>query len=289
MASGFWTLLFVLAGKALCLRPRHLQVTGQDRVLVIAPHPDDETLGCGGTMLRHVMGHDHLKVLLVTDGGNSRAGGLSKDRMVRERSAEATRALAHVAPGAEVAQLALPEGRWSVADLRKPLVQAIKSFDPTIIYAPSCLDYHPEHRKVAQALATALKAVERSHLCVVRIYEVQVPLTPVLVNLISDIDESSIEKRRALSKYKTQAFSLGTQRDEGGWPMRHAIYLRMLYRTEGNIEAFWELTPDRYMAIMQRSAEQQIRVRGLRPRPFTDGLAWGMGLRVRIQIKQTKS
>ena len=37
------------------------------KILVIAPHPDDETLGCGGTLLRHKANGDEISWVIVTD------------------------------------------------------------------------------------------------------------------------------------------------------------------------------------------------------------------------------
>src|SRR6185369_17120293 len=62
-----------LADIPLCALPRPLALEDAKRVLVFAPHPDDESLGCGGTLAR-LAGHCAIKVVLVTDG--SGAGGL---------------------------------------------------------------------------------------------------------------------------------------------------------------------------------------------------------------------
>ena len=52
------------------------QPVGGQRVLVVAPHPDDEALGCGGTIMRHIASGDSVAVLIVTDGRRSRAHNL---------------------------------------------------------------------------------------------------------------------------------------------------------------------------------------------------------------------
>ena len=43
-----------------------------DSVLVVAAHPDDEVLGCGGTIIRHVEAGDHVQILIVAEGATSR-------------------------------------------------------------------------------------------------------------------------------------------------------------------------------------------------------------------------
>lgn len=288
VTNGVWALLFLLLGKLLRPRPHRLQVTGKERVLVIAPHSDDETLGCGGALALHAYGNDKVCVLVITDGGGSKAGGLSREEMVRQREAELKDALRVLAPTVQVVRFSLPEGEWFTDDLRGPLGEMLKQFNPTLIYAPSCVDYHPEHIRVAQALAERIAHMEQSSCHAIRVYEVQVPLTPVLANLAADISRDIMStKRLALSQYRTQAASLGAQSGAAlGWPYRHAMYLRLLYRAKEHIEVFWDMTPEQYCEVMQRSSERRLRFRGLRPRPFTDGLAWVVGLRERYRLKE---
>ena len=189
-AETAWVLFLRLAGTLLRPKPDSISFTGDERVLVIAPHPDDETLGCGGTLALQVRAGDRVRVLVVTDGGGSRAQGLTREEMVRVRSEEAAAAMQELGQ-VELVRLALPEGGWSQDDLVNKLCQTLQDYGPTVIYAPSCVDYHPEHLRVATALAAALKGkgvvcrTLSEAKCVVRIYEVQVPLTWVLANRIS--------------------------------------------------------------------------------------------------------
>ena len=48
--------------------------------MVIAAHPDDEWIGCGGTILKHIDNGDIVKVIFMSDGYSSRASGSSKSR-----------------------------------------------------------------------------------------------------------------------------------------------------------------------------------------------------------------
>src|SRR2546421_6220270 len=69
-------------------RARPFESPGGRRVLVVAAHPDDETIGCFATILSHLESGDSVRVLVVTDGSGSRAGSLRPGEMARRRSLE---------------------------------------------------------------------------------------------------------------------------------------------------------------------------------------------------------
>src|SRR3954471_3968675 len=97
--------------------PRRLIFTGHDRVLVVAAHPDDETIGCAAAIASHRSAGDAVEVLLITDGRGSRAGGLAPDEMARKRREEVASVAPHF-PGAEFKQLSLPESEWDPFELK---------------------------------------------------------------------------------------------------------------------------------------------------------------------------
>ncbi|HEX8598110.1 MAG TPA: PIG-L family deacetylase [Chloroflexia bacterium] len=273
-----WVAGFTLAGVLLRPSVRRIVPGGSERVLVIAPHPDDETLGCGGTIARHAGAGDRVCVLVVTDGGSSRAGGIGRDEMRRLREMEARRAVAALGR-IELLQLGLPEGSWSPGDLQERLEDLLQRERPTIIYAPSGGDFHPEHVKVAQVLARTLHALRYVTHPKIRIYELQVPLTPVLADVAVEVGSWAAEKKaRALAQYETQQGSFG-------WVPRHAKYLRSLYRTTEPVEVFWELASESYSRLMRFSVESG-KYRSIRLRPFGDGLAWLVGLNERRRLKR---
>ncbi|HET6262970.1 MAG TPA: PIG-L family deacetylase [Chloroflexia bacterium] len=278
LVEGIYAAGFGLAGRLLRPGVRLFTPTGNDRVLVIAPHPDDETLGCGGTIALHSRAGDQVCVLIVTDGGSSRAGGLGREEMRRRRQDEAARAMSALAP-LELIQLGLPEGAWPPEELYVHLIALIKRLKPTLIYTTSCVDFHPEHLKVARVVAQALDALLQEAETLVRVYELQVPLTPALANVAVSISATERAKGRALAEYGTQTASFG-------WVPRHARYLRKLYGIQSTIEVFWELRPVEYGLLMSSFPGVKPHFRSIRARPFSDGLAWMVGLRTRISLKR---
>ena len=281
LAEGAWAAAFALAGRLLRPHASLLTFTGRDRVLLLAPHPDDETLAAGGTLALHHAAGDQVCVVIVTDGSRSRAGGIDPATMRAARQLEATQALARLG-ALELVQWGLPEGAWAAEDLLARLVPLLHTLRPTLIYTPSCVDYHPEHRRVAAGVAAALTAWADGVCQAVRVYEVSVPLTPILVNRLADIGPTYAAKWHALQAYRSQRATFGSL-------PRHTRYLRALYRVPGPVEAFWELAPAAFVARMAQGAADPYPYRGLRLRPFSDGLAWLNGLKARKQLAKPES
>ncbi len=160
-------------------------------MLVVAPHPDDEVICCGGTLIQHRQHGDQLCVVYITDGRCSRALGLGREEMANRRQQEAIQAV-HALGVDHYEWFGLSEGEWEMADFRARLDHVLTAFAPDILYAPSKIDFHPEHCRVAHGLALVLSQpsmMPRSDL-LVRVYQTQIPLTRLLTNMITDVSAS---------------------------------------------------------------------------------------------------
>jgi LmbE family N-acetylglucosaminyl deacetylase len=160
-------------------------------VLVVAPHPDDEVIGPGGALARHVdAGHD-VTVLLLTSGGATAAGGRD---VTAAREAESRRALAHLGGRIGLRLARLPDG--DLAGHREAVVDAIgrHAAGAACVYAPSLLDPHPDHVVAARAVA----ATELPDDVLVLGYEVWAP-GPVTALL--DVTDVFARKQAALAEY----------------------------------------------------------------------------------------
>ncbi len=140
-----------------------------DRVLVVAVHPDDETLATGGLLQAAQAAGASVRVVFVTDGDNNpwpqrwlerrwRIDAAARRRWGARRRDEARAALATLAVATEATQfLGLPDqgltALLSSGDaLERALQSAIEAFDPTWIAGPSRADRHPDHSAAAVAL-----------------------------------------------------------------------------------------------------------------------------------------
>ena len=140
-------------------------------VLVVAPHPDDETLGCGGTLLRHQAEGDSINWLIMTQ--ITEKTGFSKQR-VTER-AEEIQAVTDAYGFNQVHQAKFDTARLDTepkADLVKEVSDFINKIEPEIIYLPFRNDVHSDHEMVFDAVASCTKTFRYPFIQKIRAYEV---------------------------------------------------------------------------------------------------------------------
>ena len=272
-----WEAGFGMLGLAVPRRPTRWSSAGGLRVTVVAPHPDDEVYGCAGTLLLHARAGDQVTVCHVTDGRLSRALGLEPEAMARERRREAEGASGVL--GVETDWFGFFEGAWPEESVVERLGAALERTRPDLIYAPSLVDFHPEHLRVAAAVARVLEAARAAPALRVRIYAVQVPLCDPLVNLVAGTGDVAGCARTALEQYRTQLGSLRSA-------LRAKRYAGLRYRVGPEAETFWEVSPEIYVALHRAPSEISGSFRGLRPLPFTDPLAYVAGRGVRRLLAQ---
>ncbi len=262
--------------------PRRWESQGARRVLLIAPHPDDEAVGCAGTLLRHARSGDAVSLVYVTDGSQSRAQGLNRDQMRTRRRQEAE-AAARALEAGHFEWIGLPEGSWACAQFALPVLDVLRRLSPDIIYAPSRVDFHPEHHKVAHALARLLSSDGNAFArALVRVYQLQVPLTPVLTNLVTDCSSVSRESAEALLVYQSQSANMGRA-------LRMWRYAAICYGMKRHAEEFWQMPAELYCRLHSSSPEswRSSAFRGIRYRSFSDPLAYLSGLRERRRLRST--
>jgi LmbE family N-acetylglucosaminyl deacetylase len=173
-----------------------------ETVLVLAPHMDDETIGCGGTLAKHVARGASVTVAFLTDGGaggSAAAGDASGASLTGTRKTEAHAALS-VLGVRHLEFLDAPDGRLqSSAPLAEKLRTILLGTDFDLVYLPFFLEEHPDHRAASQLLLDATRGTDLHPQCLG--YEVWTALFP---NCLVNIDETAELKREALSHYRSQ-------------------------------------------------------------------------------------
>jgi LmbE family N-acetylglucosaminyl deacetylase len=130
-------------------------------VFVVAAHPDDEVLGCGGAIARHADRGDRVDVLFVADGVTSRPGGKASLEGRRAAARRAAQVLKVRAPRF----LDFPDNRLDsvpLLDIVQALERVIAEVAPTVVYTHHGGDLNIDHRIVHQATLTALRPMPNS-------------------------------------------------------------------------------------------------------------------------------
>lgn len=149
---GLWRA--ILAARSLAGRGPVILAPGAQRLLVVAPHPDDETIGCGGTLAMLAGRGADVRVVVATAGEASVASPATEPATAAARRAEATNACAELGVPSPLF-LGLPDGGLGAQldGLTDLLTREVARLDPQAIFVPWPLDDHPDHRAVAAALA----------------------------------------------------------------------------------------------------------------------------------------
>jgi len=141
-------------------------------VLVVAAHPDDEALGCGGTIIRHVERGDKVYAVFIADGVSSRSGISPEVLTLRNDAAEKARKLLGIS---KTFFLGLPDNRLdgiSILDVIQRLESIIKVVMPNIIYTHHHGDLNIDHRITYQAVLTACRPTPESSIHAIYAFEV---------------------------------------------------------------------------------------------------------------------
>ncbi|MCF2489194.1 PIG-L deacetylase family protein [Dyadobacter sp. CY347] len=147
------------------LLPAEQQLLG--KTLIVAPHQDDESLGCGGIIYLLKQMDIPVHVVFVTDGSKSHPNSKKYpfEKLVSLRENESVEALAILGVGKnDITFLRLQDGRLPTAEAPdfQDAVNAFKSvlnhFEPKTIFTPWQRDPHPDHRATWQIVNQAVQA-----------------------------------------------------------------------------------------------------------------------------------
>ncbi len=138
-------------------------------VLVVAPHMDDEVLGCGGTIVRHVAAGHHVTACVVAN----RAYDHEYVPALIEREKEACRKAQRVLGYQELLFLDLLDEKLDVSQIEVivPIERVVQQVRPDILYLPHRGDYHQDHRAVFEAVRVICRPNAAPHVGTLRVYE----------------------------------------------------------------------------------------------------------------------
>jgi len=228
--------------------PRNVAVTNHvpaAAVLVLAPHPDDEVIGMGGTLHMHVTNGSSVTVLYMTDGaglGEARAETVAQ----RRREAESVgRACAIRQIFWNKPDTGLTNDQETVAEM----ASLIATLRPSLIYLPSYFDRHYDHFSANALLADALRRLPAVDVSVLG-YEVwdNVPFQ----NLLVDISDHMEAKKTLMRNYQTPLRATDFVRlVECRGATHYLLYIdsRLEQGAKGYAEAFSRFSAESYVTL----------------------------------------
>ena len=131
---------------------------------IIAPHPDDEVLGCGGAILRKRALGANIRIVFLTDGGASHPGVIPYDELCARRRAEATNACnALDVPSDHVFFLGLPDGALMqhVDECATKLAALFAPYETSQFFVPDRLEPPSDHKAAWYAVLGAIGKLRR--------------------------------------------------------------------------------------------------------------------------------
>lgn len=186
-------------------------------VLVVAAHPDDELLGCAGTLARHAQAGDRVEIVIMAEGAASRSG--AADRGTHAAELDRLRGAARKAAGIVGAGIpeffGLPDNRMDgevLLDVVQRLEETIGRVRPTIVYTHHRGDVNIDHDVTHRAVITACRPLP-GH-AVTRILAFETPSStewmsaasaaPFAPNWFVDISDTLETKLAALKCYEAE-------------------------------------------------------------------------------------
>lgn len=167
-----------------------------ERLLVLAPHPDDEVIGCGGVVAQHLREQRSVRIVVATDGAE--AG----DAALREE--ESRRGVAKLGD-ADLVFLRFPDRTLGDA-AAEPILRELRDFRPDLVLVPSPSEIHPDHIALSRVFCDVVQRDETlfADLAVTRVafYEVSAPLSRP--NTLVDITDVADAKYAAIAEHASQ-------------------------------------------------------------------------------------
>lgn len=186
-------------------------------VLVVAAHPDDEVIGCGGTLARMAAEGRSVHVLLLADGEGSRgsadpAGVLATKVVGRNASANVAN---DVLGCATVEALGLPDNRLDgveLLDIVKAIEDCLRRYRPTTVLTHHSGDVNIDHRIAHDAVVAACRPLPDQVIQQLLFFEVvsstewRPPSSapPFVPNWFVNIESTMAKKRQALQAYASE-------------------------------------------------------------------------------------
>lgn len=170
------------------------------RVLVLSPHPDDDVIGCGGTLYKHRLAGNEVTVAYLTDGRKGSPAPTDEESLVAERRKEAEAAARVIG----INNLVFLDNRDTrlkrSTETVRQMSKLLEETRPDVVYLPFFLDNHRDHVAANEIFVASCESGSYRLQCYA--YEVWTPIVP---NCFVDISDCIAQKLEAIRQHRTQA------------------------------------------------------------------------------------
>ncbi len=170
-----------------------------ERLLVLAPHPDDEAIGCGGLIAQHLRESRTVHIAVATNGAE--AGNFE----IREEESRRGVALLGSQATLEFFRFQDRALKTHSRELADRIGELLVSIQPDLILVPSPIEIHPDHLALAQTFCELIQTHDELFaalaVATVAFYEVSQPFRP---NTIVDISDAAVVKWNAIDAHSSQ-------------------------------------------------------------------------------------
>ncbi|WP_235299282.1 PIG-L deacetylase family protein [Portibacter marinus] len=181
------------------MEPVQPNLSHYNKVLLIAPHQDDESIGCGGLLHKLKRLNAAVTILYTTDGAQDNLGVSAKES-VEVRNRELSEALKGLKVRIEKLDISNLEPKLSLHHI-KSLTDLIQTLQPDLILLPWFLDIPVKHRLTNHMLLLSDSIISISDHCEIWGYQVHNHLYP---NIVIDITDHVDDKSRMIDCFKSQ-------------------------------------------------------------------------------------
>jgi LmbE family N-acetylglucosaminyl deacetylase len=214
-----------------------------ERVVVLIPHPDDEVLGLGGTLLR-LRGQAQVELVYLTDGRIGAGDRSVEEQMAATRAAEAKEIAARLGVSSPVL-VGCNEHTFADASNEPMLVariaEVLQRVRPDVVFAPFLWEAHGDHRYVNHLLAAAMRTTGLQP--IVAGYEVWSMAPP---GWCLDIGAQLPEKLELMRCYRSQMALF----DYVAMAWTRAVLHAPLIPGASGVEVFWPCRGDKFVELV---------------------------------------
>ena len=181
------------------------------KILILVAHPDDETIGCWGTIHKHFKNKDKIFAVSFTDGVGSRNTGNQNKIRRKKQSIKVSKILGFN----WINQYSLPDNSLDqipILKIIKKIEKIKKEINPDIVYTHSKYDLNIDHRIIFQSTLTAFRPQPKDNSVEIRCMEIssatdygdQMNFKSFKPNLFVNIKKFWKKKQDSLAVYKEE-------------------------------------------------------------------------------------